>query len=230
MVGIEGQTNPLRWRTLLVAALTVCLVLSGPAPARADIAKSDFPRAAQVKASMKGSGTWMRSLGDPNAVAARATPAGCRSDLPFTGATEHRNAFYMGSIPRKRKYFGVAEVTVYRFPSPAAASQSLADLPEFLDDCAKSVEWWCEDCDGIATIYRTSTSPRRVGAQSVTWNQRSVGMGITNGHAIAARTGATVVVTVASHQTNPENKETPPRPTWKRTVSVAKKALARAGA
>lgn len=228
MAGTGVATKAGGRRTWLVAALAVCLVLAGPIPARADIPKSDFPRAAQVKASMKGSGKWMRSLGDPNALAVGATPAGCRSDLPYAGAIEHRHSFYMGPIPRTTKYFGVAEVTVYHFATPAAASQSMTDLPGFLVDCAKSVEWWCEDCDGIATIYRTPAVPRRAGEQSVIWNQRSVGMGITNGHAIAARTGGTVVVTVASHQTNPETMKTPPRPTWKRTLSVAKKALARA--
>ncbi len=228
MVRTEVLHKSVGWRAWLIAALAVCLIMTGPAPAHADIVRSDFPSATQVKASMKGAGTWNRSLGEPNASALGAEPANCRSDLPFATAAEHRNSYYMGSIARRKQYSGVVEVTVYRFATTAAARQALTGLPTFLAGCEKSVEWWCEDCDGIATIYRTPAAARRVGVQSVTWNQRSVGMGVANGHAIAARTGSTVVVTVASHQSDPVSMATPPRPTWKRTLSVARKALARA--
>ena len=82
-------TTPLRsagWRVPLAVALASCLILVAPPTARADITRTDFPSAAQVKSSMSGSGTWHRGLGAPNFVALGATPAACQSDLPFAAA------------------------------------------------------------------------------------------------------------------------------------------------
>jgi len=215
-------------RLLLVALLGTALILLAPPQVHAAINGTEFPSASQVKTSMNGKGKWSRSLGDPNFKAIGASPAACRSDLPFAEATEFRNAYYYGSIAGNKKYHGTSEVTVYRFGSDDDAVQAMAGLPGFLTACPKSKEWVCERCDGIATYYRTPAAPRPVGEESVAWNERSVGMGIAKGHAIAARTGATIVVTVVSHQTDPERMKTPPAPTWKQAVSVAGKAVNKA--
>ena len=214
-------------RSLVAVLLGVLILVEAPLSATAAIPRTEFPSATQVKASMLGKGAWHRSLGEADAGAVGARPSQCRSEQPFAAATEFRNSFVRGSVGRKR-YSGVAQVTVYRFASTQTATDAMSGLPGFLSECARSVEWWCENCDGIATIYRTPAAARRVGEQSVAWNQRSVGMGVANGHAIAARDGSTIVVTVASHLTDPEHLTAPPRPAWKQADSVARKALVRA--
>jgi hypothetical protein len=215
-------------RAVLSVVLATALVLLAPQPGSASIPRRDFPRASQVKASMQGQGTWTRSLGDLNAAPVGASPAECRSNLPFAKAVESRSAWYDGAVARTRQYSGAAQVSVYRFGSRASAKRAIAKLARFLRACPTSQEWWCEGCDGFATLYRTPAARHEVGAQSVAWNERAEGMGIANGRAIAARTGARIVVTTVSHRTDPANMTTPPPPSWKRVVSVAATAVARA--
>lgn len=230
MVQMETLVTSATLRTLVAvaAALAMLVAVTAPSPAQDTVPRADFPSAAQVRAAMNGADTWTRSLGRPGFVALGAKPAACRSDVPFAAANESRKGYYEGGMSRKRPYYGFVEVTVHRFASARAANRALKGLPTWLADCARSVEWVCKQCDGIATIHRTPAAQRRVGAQSVTWNQRSVGLGVANGRAVAARTGATVVVAVASHAIGPDSLETPPRPPWGRGLSVARTALARA--
>lgn len=216
------------WRCVLAAALGFCLILAAPPAARADIPRTDFPSAAQVKSSMKGTSTWHRGLGDPNFVALGATPAACRSDLPFAAATQSRSAGYFGSLTGTRAYNGHAQVTVYRFNSKRAAVKAMAALKAFLRDCRVSDEWVCQDCDGTWTYARRPAAHRRVGEQSLAWNQQTLGMGRGNGRVLAARASRVIVVAAVSHLTSPESMKKPPAPTWKTTISVTEKALARA--
>ncbi|MGB7979417.1 MAG: hypothetical protein WCF36_01320 [Candidatus Nanopelagicales bacterium] len=216
------------WKGLLAVVLGVCLVMVAPLTAHAEITRADFPSTAQVKASMDGTGKWQRGLGDLNFVPLGATPASCRSDLPFAAATESRSAGYFGSLAGKKKYHGQAQVTLYRFSSTRAAKRAMAALKVFLRDCRVSEEWVCQDCDGIWTYARRPASPRRVGDQALAWNQQTLGLGRGNGRVIAARSSRLIVVATASHQTDPESMKKPPAPTWKTTISVTKKALARA--
>ncbi|HYO17590.1 MAG TPA: hypothetical protein VES02_02855, partial [Dermatophilaceae bacterium] len=148
------------------------LILAAPPTAQADVSRTDFPSAAQVKSSMSGEGKWHRGLGDPNFVALGATPAACRSDLPFAAATESRSAGYLGSLAGK-KYRGQAQVSLYRFESKRTAAQAMAALTVFLRDCRVSEEWVCQDCDGIWTYARRPAAPRRVGDQTLAWNQQT---------------------------------------------------------
>ncbi len=215
-------------RILLAAALVVSLVVAAPPPARADIARTDLPSAAQVKASMAGRGAWLRGLSEPNYVPLGATPATCRSDLPFAASLESRSAGYSGSLAGRKKYHGQAQVSLYRFASTRAAVEAMAALEVFLRDCRVSEEWVCENCDGIWTYARRPVAGRRVGAQSLAWNQQSLGMGRGNGRVIAARSRRLIVVATVSHQTDPESMRKPPAPTWKSAISVTRKALARA--
>jgi hypothetical protein len=215
-------------RILLAAALAVGLILAAPPAARADITRADFPSARQVKSSMNGRGTWHRGLGDPNFVPLGATPAACRSDLPFAAATESRSAGYFGSLSGRKKYHGQAQVNLYRFRSTHAAADAMAAAKVFLRDCRLSDEWVCQDCDGIWTYARRPAASRRVGDQALAWNQQTLGMGRGNSRVIAARSGRVIVVATVSHQTDPESMKKPPKPTWKATISVTKKALARA--
>ena len=203
------------WRVALSAMLVICLILIAPPDARADITRTDFPSAAQVRSSMSGKGTWQRGLGDLNFVPLGATPAGCRSDLPFAAATESRSAGYFGSLPGTKGYHGQAQVSVYRFTSKRAAAKAMAALKKFLRDCRVSEEWVCQDCDGIWTYARRPAAPRRVGDQTIAWNQQSLGMGRGNGRVIAARSSRLIVVATVSHQTDPESMKKPPTPTWK---------------
>jgi hypothetical protein len=230
MVQMETLVTPATSRTLVAAAagLAMLVAVTAPSPAQDTVPGADFPSAAQVGAAMNGADTWTRSLGRPGFVALGAKPAACRSDVPFADASESRKGYYEGGMSRKNPYYGFVEVTVHRFASAGAAKRALKGLPTWLADCARSVEWVCKQCDGIATIRRTPAAQRRVGTQSVTWNQHSVGLGVANGRAVAARTGATVVVTVASHAIGPDSLQTPPRPPWGRGLSVARTALARA--
>jgi hypothetical protein len=177
---------------------------------------------------MSGSGTWHRGLGAPNFVALGATPAACQSDLPFAAATESRSAGYSGPPAGGREYHGHAEVNLYRFASKLAAAEAMAALKVFLRHCRVSEEWVCNDCDGIWTYARHPATQRRVGDQSIAWNQQTLGMGRGNGRVIAARSHRVIVVATVSHQTAPESMEKPPKPTWKATISVTRKALARA--
>lgn len=217
-----------RWRVLLAGALGVCLILAAPPAARADISRGDFPGAAQVKSSMSGKGSWHRRLADPDVVALGAAPAACRSDLPFAAAIESRDAGYSGSLSGEKAYHGQTQLSVYRFASSRAAVAAMASLTVFLRDCRVSDEWVCQDCDGVWTYARRPAAPRRVGDQSLAWNQQTLGMGRGNSRVIAARTSRVIVVTTVSHQTDPESMKKPPKPTWKSTISVTRKALARA--
>ena len=228
MVPTEAGPRWAGWRALLATVLGACLILAAPAAAHADITRADFPRAAQVKASMDGTGKWQRGLGDLNFVPLGATPATCRSDLPFAAATESRSVGYFGSLAGTKKYHGQAQVSVYRFTSKRAAAKAMAALKEFLRDCRVSEEWVCQDCDGIWTYARRPAATRRVGDQAIAWNQQSLGMGRGNGRVIAARSSRVIVVANVSHQTDPESMKKPPAPTWKTALSVTKKALARA--
>jgi hypothetical protein len=119
-------------------------------------------------------------------------------------------------------------VNLYRFASKLAAAEAMAALKVFLRDCRVSEEWVCNDCDGIWTYARHPAAQRRVGDQSIAWNQQTLGMGRGNGRVIAARSHRVIVVATVSHQTAPESMEKPPKPTWKATISVTRKALARA--
>ena len=213
---------------VLAGALAFCLILVAPPTARADIARTDFPSAGQVKSSMNGSGTWRRGLGDLDFVPLGARPASCRSDLPFAAAIESRSAGYIGSVAGTKKYHGQAQVSLYRFRSKRVATEAMAAVKAFLRDCRVSDEWVCQDCDGIWTYARRPAAPRRVGDQALAWNQQTLGMGRGNGRVIAARSGRVIVVATAAHQTDPASMKKPPRPTWKAAASIARKALARA--
>ena len=224
-------TTPLRsagWRVPLAVALASCLILVAPPTARADITRTDFPTVAQVKSSMKGAGKWRRGLGDLDFVPLGARPAACRSDLPFAAAVESRSAGYFGSLVGSRKYDGQVQVNVYRFASKRSAVEAMAALEVFLGDCRVSDEWVCQDCDGIWTYARRPAAPRQVGRQSLAWNQQTLGMGRGNARVIAARSSRLIVVATASHQTAPESMKKPPKPTWRTTIAIARKALARA--
>jgi len=215
-------------RVFLAAALGVGLILAAPLAAQADITRTEFPGAAQVKSSMNGTGKWHRGLGDVNFVALGATPAACRSDLPFAGASESRTAGYVGSLAGKKKYHAQAQVSLYRFTSEDDAAGAMAALKVFLRDCRVSDEWVCQDCDGTWTYARRPAAHRRVGDQSLAWNQQTLGLGRGNGRVIAARSSRLIVVATVAHQTDPESMKKPPKPTWKATISITRKALARA--
>jgi hypothetical protein len=217
-----------RWRALQAVALGACLILAAPPTAQAEISRTDFPNAAQVKSSMNGTGKWHRGMGDLNFVALGARPATCRSDLPFSGAIESRTTFYVGSLAGKKKYHGQAQVSLYRFRSKRTAVEAMAALKVFLGACRVSEEWVCQDCDGIWTYARRPAAHRRVGDQALAWNQQTLGMGRANSRVIAARSNRAIVVATVSHQTDPASMKKPPAPTWKSTISVTKKALARA--
>ena len=119
-------------------------------------------------------------------------------------------------------------MNVYRFASKRSAIEAMAALEVFLRDCRVSDEWVCQDCDGLWTYARRPAAPRRVGQQSFAWNQQTLGMGRGNARVIASRSSRLIVVATASHQTPPESMKKPPKPTWRTTVSIARKALARA--
>jgi hypothetical protein len=143
-------------------------------------------------------------------------------------AAVYRTTGYVGSLAGKKKYHGQAQVSLYRFRSKRTAVEAMAALKVFLGACRVSEEWVCQDCDGIWTYARRPAAHRRVGDQALAWNQQTLGMGRANSRVIAARSNRAIVVATVSHQTDPASMKKPPAPTWKSTISLTNRALARA--
>lgn len=213
---------------ILLTALVVALGLMGTtaAPAQAAITDSDFPKKQQVKVLLKGKAPWTRHLASGRPLG--ATPVACRSDLPYGGAVEYRSAWYYGGLARTSKYTGHAEIQIYRFTSTKDARAAMKRVKAFVTGCPTTTEWVCEQCDGIAKIQRHPSAKHAVGKQSYSWTERRLGMGAERARIIAARTGRTVVVTTAAHQTDPTILTYPPPVTWKQTTALAKLATKKA--
>jgi hypothetical protein len=221
-----GTVGLRRLAIAIVAAVGVALVGMSAAPAATPVVTSShLPSKAKVKDIYNGSGSWFRAVGAPNSAPLGAKPSQCRSDLPFAGALASRGAAYSGPIHNVRKYFGSADVTLYRFASVALASQAIDNASGFAAACPTSDEWVCEECDGIATFHRTPATGHKVGTESVAWNQRTDGMGMTRGHVIVARYGKQVVVVYAANGTDPDITNYPTSASWSRTESLARAAL-----
>lgn len=209
----------------LVASSSVASPPVGAAAARADIVRSDFPSKAYVKSVMRGKGQWYSGLGDPNAGPLDAIPAQCRSNLTLASATEFRSRSYTGPVKRSSKYLGQVQATIYRFATRATARQAVNYLAAQVAACPQYREWVCQDCDGVWDVTQRPIAGHRVGTQSTAWNSRRAGLGISNGHVIAARTGKVVVVVEVAHQGDPVELRTPPRPSWAKTERITRHAL-----
>lgn len=203
-----------------------CAVLGLTSAGMAAIPTSDFPTVKQAKSAMNGTGQWGRWVLDRNEGAPiGAKPSRCRSDLPFRAADEFRTAVYFGPVAGQSDFGGTVHDTVYHFASTKKAKHAMAGVTDFLTACPRSVEWVCEQCDGIWTAKRTVLSVPTIGAQSIAWNEKRSGMGLGNGRAIASRRKDTITVTFVMHGTSPEIvDEYPPRPTVDQAVQVARDA------
>lgn len=177
---------------------------------------------------MGGSGTGYRSVADRNLTPLGSDPAACRSDIPLARARETRAAYYWGAMPTTTEYYGIAQVTVAEFRTTRAAKRAMRKISKWVPACPTVVEWSCTECDGIAQFDRKPAKRRMVGTESYSWRERTLSLGASNGKAIAVRRGRTVVIVVASHQTDPVTMAAPSAPTWRTTVQLARRSLARA--
>lgn len=213
----------------LVAGVILALAqLTAVQPTAGAVASSAVPSVSTIKRSMSGSGSWSRWVGDP-ASPVGVDPSTCGSDVPVAQSVERMAASYHGRVKGKKRYYGSVQVQVARFVSAVAAQGALSGLRDWVRACPRSEEWYCTECDDGFSARRSVAARRRVGEQSVAWNERRYGLGVTNGHVIAARTGRTVVITYVAHSGNPEDARVPKAPSWARTVAIAKKAVRAAG-
>lgn len=214
----------------VAAVMAVLLVGLTVAPAQAAVTRSDYLPKSVVKATMGGTGTWYRAVGERNWAPLGADPAACRSDLPLSRARETRSAFFWGPKPASPTYYGQVQVTIAQFSTKKKAKRGMRKIARWVPACPTVVEWSCTDCDGIAEYERTPAKPRTVGTQSYAWREKSIGMGVSNGRAIATRRGRIIVIVVAAHQTDPVNMTMPPPPRWRQAVKLARQSLNRATA
>ena len=176
----------------VVAALAVAAATVGPAPSVASIPASAFPSKAVVKSVLDGKGHWRVSPGDLEKLGAK--PRGCRSDKQMLAYDDARVRWYAGrEVGMPRSVFTSAEIAVLTYADDAAARAAVQRNASYPRRCPKVVEWVCTDCDGIDTTWRTRTPAARVGDQSVAWRFRQFGNLKSNGWAVVARDGATVV-------------------------------------
>lgn len=181
-----------RARIALVAVVALLGVVLEPAPSGATIPLSAFPSKAVVKQTMDGTGHWRTSPGDLTKLGAR--PRDCRSDQQMLAYDDVRVRWYSGrEMGMPRSVYTSAEIAVLTYADDAAARHAVQRNASYPRRCPRVVEWVCTDCDGIDTTWRTRTPAARVGSQSVAWRFRQVGNLKSNGYAVVARDGATVV-------------------------------------
>jgi hypothetical protein len=177
---------------------------------------------------MDGAGKWYRYIDSGYTPPLGADPAACASNLPIAKAQQTRTGHYWGPLAAPGTYYGSVEVSVSEFGNKRAAKRAIRKIARWVPDCPTTVEWSCEDCDGIEEVRRTAAKPRKVGVQSYTWNERTASMGLANARAIAARRGRTVVIVITGHQEDPVTTTTPVAPTWRTAVGLARRSLTKA--
>ncbi|QIX27179.1 hypothetical protein ncot_11645 [Nocardioides sp. JQ2195] len=163
-----------------------------PAHSLGTIVKSDFLAKRTVKASMNGVGEWRAYRGSFKTVGGK--PRDCRSDEQMLDYDEARSKSYHGresGLPRS--VWSGAEIVILRYADADSARRAVRRNGSYPRRCPKVTEWVCTECDGIWTTWRTKVPAVTVGAQSVAWKFREVGNFKSNGHAVVARRGSTVV-------------------------------------
>lgn len=227
-MGRSGKSGRRVLQAIIAALLALLVIDVAGAPAQAAVTRSDFLKKAVVKEKMDGSGRWYRYIDSSYTPPLGSEPAGCSSDRPISRARHTKVGHYWGPVAAPATYYGTVNVTVSEFGNKRAAKRAIRKLDRWVSDCPTTVEWYCEDCDGIAEIHRSAAKPRKVGVQSFTWNERTISMGLGNARMIAARRGRTVVIVDAGHQEDPITTTTPVAPSWRTTVALARRSLARA--
>ncbi len=211
---------------LVVLATGTATVVS----AGAVIPTTAFPSKVAVKSELNGVGAW-RATFFPDTTALGARPRSCRSDLQLLAFTEDRGRSYFGAqAGRPPSVEAFARIKVYRYASTAAARAAVKRNATYPDRCPRVVEWVCDNCDGIATTWRTAVTVPRVGQQSTAWSWRELGMAKATGYTVVARRGATVVVVDAGRDRYVDGAAwTYPRLIAKtRAVAIARLALSTA--
>ena len=187
----------------VAAPLLALLMLVVALPANATIASSDFPPKVAVKERMDGIDRWyVAGGGRPIG----ASPADCRSDRQMLDPAERRLRGYYGALRgRPESVLGEVTVEVYRYASSPAAAAAVRNNGTYPDRCPRVREWYCNECDGVSTIWRERVTMPRVGVQSVAWRFRGVDNFKHNGYTVVARRGATVVRVSTGRAHMPDN-------------------------
>lgn len=213
--------------TVLLTLMALLLIDLAATPAQA--AGREFLPKAVVQAEMGGTGTWSVSTLNGVQKPMGTRPGRCRSDLPVGRAEQIRFANYSGPLGGPF-LSGIVEVGLFKFGSRREARSAVTKVSRWVPDCPRTVEWYCQNCDGAQVIHRSTAKRRKVGVQSYSWNERTEFFhGMASGRAIAARKGRTVIVMRAMSSTDAEGSGVPPTaPTWRTAVSLARQSLAEA--
>lgn len=218
-----------RASTLLIT-LTVAATGWAVPPAAAASAPTDFPTKAQVKQTVGGKGAWtsypfsVKSLG--------SKPQACRSDRQMLSPSMVRARSYHGPVlGMPQSITSNAQIAVFRYPSVAEARAVVVNNASYPIRCPKVVEWVCTQCDGVWTTWRTKVRAPKVGAQRTAWRFREVGNFKSNGYAMVARRGTTVVRVSVSRTRDvwgPQGWTYPPLVPKRTMVRLTRQALAAA--
>ena len=179
-MGNTSKSGRRALQAVIVALLALLVIDLAGAPAQAAVTRSDFLKKAVVKSKMDGSGQWYRYIDDSYSPPLGADPADCASNLPLARAKQTRTGHYWGPVAAPGTYYGSVRVSVSEFRNKRAARRAVNRISRWVPDCPTTVQWYCEDCDGIEEIHRSAAKPRNVGVQSYTWNERTVSMGLGN--------------------------------------------------
>ncbi len=184
-------------RAALMVLTTVLGVALMPAPAVATISKSDFPPKSVVKSVIGGKSAWRAYPGDIATLGGK--PRRCRSDKQMLKFDEVKSKLFSGKERGAPKsVFASAEIAILKYATVGSARDAVKRNGTYPKRCGKVTEWVCNECDGISTTRRTRVSAAPVGSQSVVWKFRRIDNFKSNGYAVVARKGSTVVrVTVS---------------------------------
>lgn len=217
-------------RTLAVVAISTIAAMSTAAiPASADLRMDDLPSAGEVRTLLGESGRWQRQRRE-TADPIGSRPSRCRSTDPFRTASQQLAASYKRQRnPLNRLHDRSASVTAYEFQSTEAASAAVASSRALADACSKSTEWYCTQCDGVITFWRTPVKNPRVGEESASWIGKTEDLGRSRYRTIVTRRGNLVVEITLYNGTPPGTtpfrfaKETPSR---RKAVRLTREVLA----
>ena len=223
----------------LTAPTTVVCVVSATAvaltaavtPASAKLRPSDFPSASKVRAVLEGSGRWQRKWRQP-VVMIGSRPARCDSARPFRDASQGLSASYSKRrIPWDQQQDKWATVTVYEYESAESARAAVAAARTLANSCPKSTEWYCTQCDGVITYWRSPVGRPPVGASATSWIGKTEDLGRTRYRTVVASSRNLVLEITLYTGTRPGTtpfRFPPVTPSRKKAVRLTREILSSA--
>lgn len=194
-------TTPLTAVSIFVTGAVALTALA--TPASADLRPSDFPTKYQVRTLLDKSGRWQRQWLEP-VTPIGSRPTRCDSTTPFRDASQELSASYSRQRwPGNQRHTKSATVVVYEYASAESASAAVDAARTLAESCPKSTEWYCTQCDGVITYWRTPVGRPPLGEESASWIGKTEDLGRTRYRTVVARAGSIVVDVTISVGTPP---------------------------